>query len=453
MRSDEELILTAEEYERGFIDFDAILPHDCEVELWTRTTDQPTDDAEWTGPYITPTGAKVLSPPKPYMQLSFRLKRGDDPTKTPILKKVRWERDGQVFIWPGPMGFNGPPSPFSLGRDYGVSYRLAFQPKRATWSQPFVIINRTARIRFWKGGIKGHDISGFRNAEPTTEGTFSVEGGITEIEAAGDTIEVLVTVSEDNEERSKEIAKGQVESIVGLLALCFGEQILGKPIFADYYFSNVKGEQGTIPIPVKHLLALSIDKNLAVPVDEALAGLHGSTIGASIGMALRWYAAGLSSESPVDAFIAYFVGLLALCSGNFASIEPKPVRKEYNQLQKYFDKAQPKINTRLRDIVLDRIADFPLTMKFQTYWESRFGQMTRESNQFSEYNRLRSRLFHGSVRTVTLQQIDSVKTLLEKSLAKEFGIDDLVRTRHSGPTLLELALTYATVPQRKRPSR
>jgi hypothetical protein len=31
MRSDEELILTAEEYERGFIDFDAILPHDCEV--------------------------------------------------------------------------------------------------------------------------------------------------------------------------------------------------------------------------------------------------------------------------------------------------------------------------------------------------------------------------------------------------------------------------------------
>ncbi|MFC1894217.1 hypothetical protein ACFLYR_09455 [Chloroflexota bacterium] len=67
MRSDEELILTAEEYERGFIDFDAILPHDCEVELWTRTTDQPTDDAEWTGPYITPTGAKVLSPPKPYM--------------------------------------------------------------------------------------------------------------------------------------------------------------------------------------------------------------------------------------------------------------------------------------------------------------------------------------------------------------------------------------------------
>jgi hypothetical protein len=351
------------------------------------------------------------------------------------------------------MGFNGPPSPFSLGRDYGVSYRLAFQPQRAIWSQPFVIINRTVRIRLWKGGIKGHDISGFRDADPTTEGAFSVEGGINEIEAAGDTIEVLVTVSEDDEERSKEMAKAQVESTVGLLALCFGEQILGKPIFADYYFSNVKGEQGTIPIPVKHLSALSIDKNLAVPVDEALAGLHRSTIGASIGMALRWYAAGLSSESSVDAFIAYFVGLEALCSGYFASVEPKPVRKEYDQLQKYFDKAQPTINRRLRDIVLDRIADFPLTMKFQTYWQSRFGQMTRESSQYSEYNRLRSRLFHGSVRTVTLQQIDLIKTLLEKSLAKEFGIDDLVRTRHSGPTLLELALTYATVPQRNRPSR
>ena len=185
---------------------------------------------------------------------------------------------------------------------------------------------------------------------------------------------------------------------------------------------------------------------------QALAGLHESTVSASIGMALRWYAAGLSSESPVDAFIAYFIGLEALCSGYFASIEPKPVRKEYDQLRQYFEKAHPTINTRLRDIVLDRIADFPLTMKFETYWESRFGHKTRESNQFPGFNRLRSRLFHGSERTVTLQQIDSVKTLLEKSLAKEFGIDDLVHTRHSGPTLLELALTYAAVPRKDRPS-
>ncbi|GAH82314.1 unnamed protein product, partial [marine sediment metagenome] len=172
------------------------------------------------------------------------------------------------------------------------------------------------------------------------------------------------------------------------------------------------------------------------------------TIGPSIGMALRWYAVGLNGDSPVDIYIAYFVGLEALASGYFASIDPKPVRKEYSQLEKYFAKTQPTINHRLRDIVLSHIADFPLSMKFEEYWKSRFGQETRESGEFSKLNRLRSELLHGSARSVTSQQLNSVKTLLEKSLAKEFGIDNIVTTRQSGPKLLEFVLSYVTMPPR-----
>jgi hypothetical protein len=314
-----------------------------------------------------------------------------------------------------------------------------------------VIVSRTARIRFWKSGVKGHKISGFHDAEPTSEGTFSVEGAVEEVEAEGDLVEVLTTVPGKNEEKAKEAAKTQAESVVGLLGLCFGEQILGKPIFADYYFSAATGEQGHIPVPVKHLLELTIDRNLALSVDEALRELRESSIGTSIGMGLRWYAAGLGSESPVDAFISYFVGLEALSSGYFASIDPKPVRKEYNQLQKYFKRAEPTIDNRLKDIVLGRIADFPLTMKFDIYWKSRFGHETRESREFSNFNRLRSELLHGRVRTVTLQQANAVRALLEKSLAKEFGLEDLISRRHSGPTLLEFALTYVTVPSSETP--
>ena len=450
LEEDGDLILTAEEYARGFIDFDAVLPEGCKVELWTRTADQPGDETEWIGPYSTPEGAKVLSPPKPYMQLSIGLKRGDDPTKTPILNKVRWECNGKTYIWPGPMGFNGPPGPLSLGRDYGVSYRLVFQPQRAGWPEPFVIIRHGVRIRFWKGGIKGYDISGFHDAEPTSDGTFSVEGVVKEVEAEGDIVEVLATIPGNSEEQAKEAAKNHVEAVVGLLALCFGEQILGKPIFAEYYFSGPTGEQGHIHIPVKHLVEVSIEKSMTSVADESLANLYRSTIGSSIGMPLRWYAVGLNSDSPVDTYIAYFVGLEALASGYFASVEPKPVRKEYSQLEKYFAKAQPTINHRLRDIVLSRIADFPLSMKFEEYWKSRFGQETRESGEFSKLNRLRSELLHGSARSVTSQQVNSVKTLLEKSLAKEFGIDNIVTTRQSGPKLLELILYYGTLPSKER---
>jgi hypothetical protein len=36
------LILTAQEYAKGFIDFDAVLPDGTSVELWTMTADQTT---------------------------------------------------------------------------------------------------------------------------------------------------------------------------------------------------------------------------------------------------------------------------------------------------------------------------------------------------------------------------------------------------------------------------
>jgi len=269
-----------------------------------------------------------------------------------------------------------------------------------------------------------------------------------EVEAEGDVVEVLATIPGNYEEQSKELAKNHVESVIGLLALCFGEQILGEPIFAEYYFSSATGEQGDIHVPVKHLVELSIDKDLASVADEPVVNLYNSTIGPSIGMALRWYAAGLNSGSPVDAYISYFVGLEALASGYFVSIDPKPIREEYAQLEKYFAKAEPTIENRLRDIVLGQIADFPLSVKFKEYWKSRFGHETSEIGEFSKLNRLRSELLHGKARYVTSQQVSSVRTLLEKSLAKEFGLGNVVTARQSGPTLLEFVLSYITVPPR-----
>lgn len=447
------MILTSEEYARGFIDFEAVLPKGCTVELWTRTADQPGEEAEWTGPYSTPTGAKVLSPPKSHIELQVGLHRGKDPTKSPILKKVRWERDGITFIWPGPTGhFDGPPGPLSLGRDYGISYRLVFRPQRAVWPESFVVITNRVRVRFCKGGIKAFDISGFRHAEPTPDGTFSVEGAVEEIEVKGDVIELLVTVPRDDEKYTQEEAKAQVESIVGLLALYFGEQILGEQVFADYYpdyyDSTAKGEGGSIAFPVKHLLEISIDKNSALSFDKALAGLYESPIVDSINMALRWYAVGLDNESPVDAYIAYFIGLEALASGYFDSTSPKPVRKEYVQLKEYLAKAQPKISSELKNIALSSISVFWLTMKFAKYWESRFNTETMESRKFAEYNNTRNDILHGRTRVVTQDQLSNVKKLLEKLLAKELILDQIIEKRHKVPQIVTSTLHYITQPRK-----
>lgn len=446
------MILTQEEYARGFIDFDAAIPEGCRVQLWTRTANQPGDETEWTGPYSNPQGSKVLSSPESFIQLSMALNRGADPTKTPILKKVRWERGGRTFIWPGPLGFNGPPGSMSLGRDYGVSYRLVFQPKKITWSEPFIIIRPQFRIRFCKGGTKGYKITGFHDAQLTSEGTLSVEGAIEEVEAEDDIIEILATVPGNYEEQAKEEVKNQVESIVGMLALCFGEQILGKTIFAEYYFSKGTGEQGDIHVPVKHLVEVSIDNNSTTTADEALSLLSGSSIIGSIPMALRWYAAALASESPVDAYISYFIGLEAIASGYFAGLDPQPIREAYTQLKDYFSQANPAIDGGLKEVALSRISDFPLSQKFKEYWISRFSHETPESTEFPQLNRLRSKLLHGKARYVSSQQVNTVRKLLEQSLAKEFDVYDVVAARQFGPQLLEFIASFITVPPSELPN-
>jgi len=442
------MILTSEEYSRGFIDFDAELPEGCAVNLWTETTDDPAKtNNEWTGPYSIPTGCKVLSPPKQNMRLRIELKRGDDPSKTPVLKRVRWERDGKTFIWPGAQGFNGPPAIKVLGRDYGCSYRLVFRPSKASLSEPFVLINQTVRVRFSKGQIEGYEILGFQDETPNPDGTSSVEGSVNEVKKEGDFIEVLATVLADDENTGKELAKTQVESIAGLLSLCFGEQILGEIVFEDYFFSSTSTEQGEVCIPIKQLTAQTVSVETASVTEMSLAKLVESTISTAIGLALRWYAKGLAYKSPVDQFIAYFIGLDALTSGYFATLSPAPIRKEYQQLQKYLEKAQPPMDQGLRDIVLARVADFPLTLRFDSYWKSHFQNETQLGSKFFKLNRFRGELLHGKAKSVTPLEVNDTRTLLEKLLGRELGLDRLIDDRRAGPKIFESVLRYIVQPR------
>ena len=150
------MILTADEYSRGFIDFDAVVPDGCSVSLWTATADQPNDVLQWTGPYSVSTGSKVLSHRRAYALLRLELKKGQNQAESPVVTKVRWELDGQTLVWTAQEGFDGPARRLTLGRDYGYSYRLVFRPKKAVWPEPFVVMDRLVRIRFCKEQLKSY---------------------------------------------------------------------------------------------------------------------------------------------------------------------------------------------------------------------------------------------------------------------------------------------------------
>ncbi len=121
------MILTAEEYAKGFIDFDADIPDGCSVEIWSATSDSTEEAPEYLGPYTDPLGSKVLSLPKQYMSLRLELKRGDDKFATPVVRKIRWERNGQTFIYSMPAGNVGPPGGVNSWQRLWNILQVAFQ--------------------------------------------------------------------------------------------------------------------------------------------------------------------------------------------------------------------------------------------------------------------------------------------------------------------------------------
>lgn len=445
------MILTEEEYSKGFLDFDASIPPGGEIGVWTRTRGHSDESAEWFGPYTSSSGNKVNSDAQTYMQVRIDLKRGPDPHQSPVLKKIRWERDGLTHIFPGLQGWNGPPRKLSLGRDYGASYRVVYHPSKAVWDNPFVLIDQMVRIRFWNSPITGHRVTGFDDIEIDSDGNAVVEGQVEEVTSEGSVIEILATVPTENEQEGREQAKAQVEAIVGLLGLWGGEQLLGKIVFEDFYFTTPEDpEQGEIHIPFNAPLPVTVTQDGLDVAQSSLDALRSSSIGGSIGLALRWYAKGLSSNSPVDEFISYFVGIEALANGYFDSLEPSPIREQAQELQEYFDSASPEVNGPLRSLALERLTDFPLSTKFDSYAESRFGVDADRSREFRRLNRIRGEILHGKLQDLTMNDLGQTRRLLENHLAAELHLESAVNERHDAPTVLQATLRYALI-QTARP--
>lgn len=445
------MILTEEEYSKGFLDFDASIPPGGKIDVWTRTRGHSDESAEWFGPYTSTSGNKVLSDAKTYMQVRIDLKRGPDPYQSPVLKKIRWERDGLTHIFPGLQGWDGPPRKLSLGRDYGASYRVVYHPSKAVWDNPFVLIDQMVRIRFWNNPISGHRVIGFDDIEINSDGNAVVEGQVEEITSEGSVIEILATVPTENEQEGREQAKAQVEAIMGLLALWGGEQLLGKIVFEDFYFATPEDpEKGEIHIPFNGLLPLTVTQDGLDVTQSSLDAMRSSSIGGSIGLALRWYAKALNSNSPVDEFISYFIGIEALANGYFDSLEPSPIREQARELREYFDSASPQVKGPLRSFVLERLTDFPLSTKFDSYAESRFGADANRSKEFRRLNRIRGEILHGKLQDLTGNDLRQTQRLLENHLGAELHLESIVNGRHDAPTVLQATLRYALI-QTARP--
>ena len=183
------MFLTREEYAGGYLDGDADIPPGGSVTVEVQS---------WAGPGLPPTvqgpygveGSVLDEPIGDSISYRIGMTRGLDPTQTPVLRRIRLERDGRTLIFTPPTW--GHPV-MSLGRDFGTSCRLIIKPNQASWDQSVVLLLEDIRIRFWLEPLRLSQMSKATPTEVDGDGQLIVQTKLDDTYSEGSVIEILVT--------------------------------------------------------------------------------------------------------------------------------------------------------------------------------------------------------------------------------------------------------------------
>jgi hypothetical protein len=162
---------------------------------------------------------------------------------------------------------------------------------------------------------------------PTVEkGHISVVGGVGSAQAEGRFIEIVAPAG------SIDQAEALSYSILGLIALCMGDNAIGEIVFSEAYETSRGSQKGEVSIPVignvrrKTLLAelQIIDEHLGVLLNDG-------RIRRAITFALRWYEKGIRTTALTDAVLAHVTAIEAIVTAYAADKGPLPAAGERQQ--------------------------------------------------------------------------------------------------------------------------
>jgi len=420
--------LTAEEYERGVVSWNADVPTGAAVEPETATWDGPRPaELEWSAPYTDQTGSLVTSPVREHGQLRITM-RNTDPSTTPILREIRWERPEGVQIG---VAFRSPAF-VRVARCAGFACRWILRPRAATWEVPqvFLDMGNKVRVRFIDGKVRGTQIQPFDRFEVASNAEVTLAGGGSAVvEQEGQFLEVHATVDEPGLTFDDGTAKATAncQAVLGLLALICGEQVVGEPLLQDVVETRPDAEHGADRIPVTALFPRTVEEEQYEAIDRSL---HWPTeyvngdrrMARGLHLAFRWYLRAVTSDNPFDQFTNCFMALETLASSYHADSPPETARPESSAFQQLVDAARAAGFTpdaRMCSQVKGVLGDFPLAAKFARLRGSlnaQLGDPARDSEIFKTARGVRNRVLHGEQTDVTHQQASETRNLLERVL-------------------------------------
>ncbi|MHB8618571.1 MAG: hypothetical protein ACYDAG_03210 [Chloroflexota bacterium] len=420
--------LTAEQYERGVVSWDAEVPPGAAIEPQTATWDgSPPAEPEWSSPYTDPNGSVVTSPVRQYGQLRISM-RNSDPHTTPILRGIRWERPDGVQIG---VAFRTPTF-VRVARCAGFACRWILKPRAASWTMPQVFLDMAneVRVRFIQGKVRGTQLQPFDRFEVGENGEISLAGGGSAVvEAEGQFLEVHATVDEPGMSFDDGIAKATAncQAVLGMLALICGEQVVGEPVLQDQVETRPDAEYGADRIPVSARFPRIVDEQQYEAIERSLHWPTGymrddRRMARGLHLAFRWYLRAVSSDSPFDQFTSCFMALETLASSYNADRAPAEERAEaaaFKALVEAATAAGFSPDPRMCAQVNGLFGDIPLGAKFARLRDSlepKLGDSGSDVNVFRTIRAVRNHVLHGEQTDVTHQEASDARTLLERIL-------------------------------------
>ncbi|MBI4282948.1 MAG: hypothetical protein HY663_00590 [Chloroflexi bacterium] len=439
------LALTNDEYRHGIVWWTANTPEGTLIILGIGTADSPAGGSSWSYPLTDPEGSLVSAQPHRFVQLRVELKTAIS-SCTPALRAVHFERDTLSFLWPGVSGYFGtPPIVLTAGRSLGCSHRIVVPIEKADWQlkRP-VLISRDLRVRFVSGKIRLTHVSGFTDGKFDDNGHFSVEGTVEDVEGNGRFVEIITSMPA-NDETSKLEARERCFSVLGLLALTAGEQILGQRLYEESFsYNGQQGcEEGVVPIPIRSVVPRMISEDEILEFTSAVVP-HDQHYRTSLNLALRWYHIGLTSQSTIEALLAFFVAVEVVVS-TFSRLTLGKIETELSKrINEFLKHAKPRPSKEILHFIRESIAEVPLQIRFDTY-RSRSGIADQRNvlAKFGELKRLRNDIAHGRRTAVEEAQAYAARELLEAILRHELGITS--NPAKEWPRVFSAAIRYRLV--------
>ena len=450
--------LTADEYERGLLSWDATTPPGTailpETISWAEAPPAGFPDGlTWNGPYTNPNGSIVQSAALQHRQLRVGLKTSD-PTKTPILRQIRWETPDGVQL-----GVESGRAPHfvRVARRPGFACRIAVRPRAGSWAIPQVILDMAneLRVRFVQGRIRGTSLRPFDHYE-IEEGKAILQGGQSEVvELDGTFLEVHATVDQPGLtfEDGTELARANCLAALGLIALVCGEQVLGDIVLEDSVETSADGENGADKIPVTAVFPNVVGEQQFELVDKSLqwassSGGDGNRTARGVHLALRWYLKALLADTPFDRFTSCFLGLETLATSYAVDFPPSTRRPEAEKFDDLVAAARAsgfEADSQMVNAVKSLLNDFPLAAKFarlRQALDSSLGDAKSDLETFDAGRAARNRVLHGEQVEIPHDMASRVRDLLERLIGSLIGTDRAERF----PTPYFVKLDFAWAP-------